>query len=81
MERRRVSLPFPFSMKDSQIIFRLPPSKIAFVKFVLEGYDHLANLTVLNPEKALLKISCYPTEEEIIKEILADFEVEFIEAY
>uniref|UniRef100_A0A832LWE4 DUF4911 domain-containing protein n=1 Tax=Caldimicrobium thiodismutans TaxID=1653476 RepID=A0A832LWE4_9BACT len=68
-------------MRSTQIVFCLNPSKIAFLKFVLEGYDHLANLTVLNPKRALLKISFYPTEEKRIKEILADFEVEFTEAH
>jgi len=34
-------------MKSKVLKVVLNPSKVAFLKFVLEGYDHLASLTVV----------------------------------
>ena len=55
----------------------MDPSQIAFLKFILEGYDHLATLTVHDASQGILQISFFPTEEEIIKEILKDFEISY----
>jgi len=63
------------TLKSAQIFFDLEPSKIALLKFILEGYDHLATLTILDSKKARLKISFYPTESPYIEEILKAFKV------
>jgi len=52
-------------------ILQISPSKIAFLKFLLEGYDHLASLTILDPKKGMIKISFYPLNEEFVNEILS----------
>ncbi|MEZ0344190.1 MAG: DUF4911 domain-containing protein [Caldimicrobium sp.] len=64
--------------KSKNFYFQIDPSKIAFLKFILEGYDHLATLTVLDRQQGIVQISFYPTEEHWIKEILKDFEVKYL---
>jgi hypothetical protein len=66
-------------VKGSLFKFIIEPSKIAFLKFILEGYDHLAILTILDPHKGFCTISFYPKEKELVQEILQDFRVEFLE--
>lgn len=63
------------SNKSKNFYFQIDPSKIAFLKFILEGYDHLATLTILDRQQGVVKISFYPTEEHWIREILKDFEI------
>lgn len=54
-------------------VIEILPKYIALFKFLLEGYDHLCLLTVLDPKKALIKISYYPTEEEFVQAFIEDF--------
>ena len=51
---------------------KLNPQKLAYLKFILEGYDHLAILSVLDSEKGLAKIYFFEKEKFLIKEILED---------
>ena len=64
-------------MRSSFLIIRLNPQKLAYLKFILEGYDHLAILSVLDPEKGLSKIHFCEKEKFLIKEILEDLKTEF----
>ncbi|MGC8872366.1 MAG: DUF4911 domain-containing protein [Caldimicrobium sp.] len=63
--------------KSKCLFFQMDPSQIAFLKFILEGYDHLATLTVHDARRGILQISFFPTEEEVIREILKDFEISY----
>lgn len=65
-------------MTGSSFIFKISPSKIAFLKFLLEGYDHLAILTILDPKKGICRVSFYPSEKELVTSVLEDFKVEFL---
>jgi len=61
----------PIQKLESEVkILHINPSKIAFLKFLLEGYDHLASLTILDPKKGIIKISFHPLNEEFVNEIL-----------
>lgn len=40
--------------------FRLAPPEIAFLRFVLEGYDGLVFLRTLDPREALVEIAYAP---------------------
>ncbi len=66
-------------MESKILRFKISPQKLVFLKFLLESLDHLALLTILEPKIAFCSISFYPTEESLIREILTDFEVEFLE--
>lgn len=63
-------------MRSSFLIIRLKSQKIAFLKFILEGYDHLAILEVIDPREGLVKIYFYKKEKSLIEEILEDLKEE-----
>jgi len=60
-------------MKSKILRAYIPSDKIAFLKFILDGYDHLALLTIKDPKKGIVEISFYPTEKEIVLDILEEF--------
>lgn len=62
----------------THITIKVPRSQIALLRFILEGYDHLATLTVLDAQNGLIKIQFPPQEEQTIREILSDFQVVYI---
>jgi hypothetical protein len=45
----------------SLLFARIPTAKIAFLKFILEGYDGLAVLTTIDREVGLIAMSYYPS--------------------
>jgi len=57
-------------------LLKVDPQKLAYLRFVLEGYDHLAILSVLEPEKGLVKIYFFERERPLIEEILEDLKGE-----
>lgn len=59
-------------MRSSFLIVKLNPKKLAYLKFILEGYDHLAILTVLDAKEGLAKIHFFESNKFLIKEILED---------
>uniref|UniRef100_A0A7C4JQ38 DUF4911 domain-containing protein n=1 Tax=Thermodesulfobacterium geofontis TaxID=1295609 RepID=A0A7C4JQ38_9BACT len=59
-------------MRSSFFLIKLNPQKLAYLKFILEGYDHLAILSVLDSKKGLAKIYFFEKEKSLIKEILED---------
>jgi hypothetical protein len=59
-------------MRSSFFLIKLNPQKLAYLKFILEGYDHLAILSVLDSKKGLAKIHFFEKEKSLIKEILED---------
>ena len=46
-------------MKCNNSEIRLEPKKIAFLKFILEGYDGLATVTTLDRKEGLVRL-IYP---------------------
>ncbi|MCS7150758.1 MAG: DUF4911 domain-containing protein [Caldimicrobium sp.] len=66
-------------MRSSWILFEIDPSQIAKLKFILEGYDHLAVLTIKDPKIALAKIWFFSTEKPLIMKILQEFKVNLLE--
>jgi len=53
----------------SEIILRINPERIYFVKFILEGYDGLAGQSTVDPKQGIIKI-CYPEEMQADVELL-----------
>lgn len=62
----------------SHLTIQIPKAEIALLRFVVEGYDHLATLIVLDPEMGTVKIHFPSAEEDTIKEILKDFKVTYL---
>jgi hypothetical protein len=49
---------------------RIPARKIAFLKFITEGYDGLAVVTTVNREKGLLALSYFPARRDELISLL-----------
>jgi len=64
-------------MQSSQLKVKINSRYLTFLKFILEGYDHLAVLTVLDGKKGLVKINFYYTQYDLIMEILEDLKERF----
>ncbi len=52
--------------------YRIHRSKIAFFKFILEGYDGLAMLTTINPERGEVLIRVAPGREAEVDTIVEE---------
>lgn len=70
-------------MNSDFLFIKILSSKISFLRFILEGYDHLATLTVIESKEGLAKLHFFKNEKELIMEILKDLKsllcIEFIE--
>lgn len=60
-------------MQSQVLKLKIPREKIAYLKFILEGYSHLALLTVENPKEGLVSLYFFPSEKDLVLEILTDF--------
>ena len=58
-------------MKTTQRLFRLDRNEIAFVKFIFEAYDGVANLSTLDREMGIIQLTIAGCEELAFK-ILED---------
>ncbi len=63
-------------MKSSWLLVKANPQKLAYLRFIFEGYDHLAILSVIDPEKALVKIHFFEKEKPLVEEILKELKTE-----
>jgi len=51
---------------------QIPPSQIVYLKFFLEGYDHLALPVVVDGKKAEIKLLIHPTEFELFVNLIKE---------
>ena len=58
--------------------FRVDPSRIYFIKFILEAYDNMAQLTTLDPDLGLIEIFVAPGFGDDFEELLADLKKQFL---
>ena len=63
-------------MKSKTLEVKLPTQFLAFFKFILEGYDHLVSLTVIDPKEAKVKLAYFYKNEKLIFEILEGLKTE-----
>ena len=59
-------------MKSLVLLLKAKPSKLAYLRFILEAYDHLVTLPVLDAKTGLIKLSFHSKN--------LPFVMEFIEA-
>jgi hypothetical protein len=52
------------------VCYRLEPLHIHYVRFVLEGYEGLALLTTLDPERGVVRLSVAPGCEADLEELM-----------
>ena len=51
---------------------RIPPDRIHYLKFILEGHDNLATLSTVDARQGLVKISYTPEVEEDLTQLLTE---------
>lgn len=57
-------------MESVFFVLKINPSYLHLFKFLLEGADHLASVTVIEGKKGLVEISFHPKNQDLIIEIL-----------
>ena len=60
LARRRKPVSLPAASASEMLLIRIAPSDTGLFRYLLEGGDNLAMLTVLDPKKALFKLLYSP---------------------
>ena len=60
----------PAAVASEALLIRIAPSDTGLFRYLLEGGDNLARLTVLDPKKALFKLLFSPHQREELMELL-----------
>jgi hypothetical protein len=63
-------------MVSSMISLKVDRNDIFYVRFILEGYDGLGNVSTKNPIEGRLAISCPVGNRDVIVEVLRALEEE-----
>ncbi len=81
-----IELIIDFKSNDLQTVrkkFRVDTSQISFLKFILEAYEGMAQLTTLDPGLGLVEIyvapGCMKDFEKIVKDLKKQMLIEVIE--
>jgi hypothetical protein len=59
-------------LRSKTLRVQTPPSQIVYLKFLLEGYDHLALPVVVDGKKAEIKLLIYSTELKILVSLIKE---------
>ena len=68
--RRRKPVDLPAAVASEALLIRIAPSDTGLFRYLLEGGDNLAMLTVLDPKKALFKLLYSPHQREELRAFL-----------
>ncbi len=68
---RRELVPAPPSLESLVFYAEVPRSEIALYRFLLEGYDNLAIMSVVDRYRAVIKLRCTPGAQRTLRELLA----------
>ncbi len=63
-----------FPLESKQKLLQIPSKYLAYFKFLLEGYDHLAYVTILDGKKGIINLCYDPKEEESIEKFVKEFQ-------
>lgn len=61
-------------MQTTQKLFRIERSEIAFVKYVFEAYDGIANLTTLDQQLGIVRLTIAPGCERLALNVMKDLQ-------
>ena len=61
-----------YMLRSRTLRVQVPPSQIVYLKFLLEGYDHLALPVVVDGKKAEIKLLIHPTELKIFVSLIKE---------
>ena len=68
--RRRKPVDLPAAVASEALLIRIAPSDTGLFRYLLEGGDNLAMLTVLDPKKALFKLLFSPHQRGEVRAFL-----------
>jgi len=57
-------------MKSKVLRVKTSSENLAKLKFILEGYDHLASITVISAPQGLAELFFHPLNEEDVLEVI-----------
>jgi len=63
--------PAPPCLASLVLYAEVPRSEIALYRFLLEGYDNLAVMSVVDRYRAVIKLRCSPDAQKELRELLA----------
>lgn len=66
------------NLKTIKKKYRVDSSKICFIKFILEAYDGMVQLTTLNPKLGLIEIFMAPGCAEDVEKIIMDLKQQML---
>lgn len=55
---------------SEHLYIRIPRRDIVFFKFILEGYDNLATMTVMDKYEAILQLAFHRTQKSEVLELI-----------
>lgn len=64
-------VPAPPSLESQVVYAEVPRSEIALYRFLLEGYDNLAIMSVVDRYRAVIKLRFTPDAQRTLRELLA----------
>jgi hypothetical protein len=56
--------------RSSRLYLRLAPKDLALCKFILEGFDNLAYLTIVDKHEAVARLTFSPDQQEEVQDFL-----------
>ena len=68
--RRRKPVSLPAASTSEMLLIRISPRDTGLFRYLLEGGDNMAMLTVLDPKKALFKLLFSPHQREDVRSFL-----------
>ena len=63
--------PAPPCLASSVLYAEVPRNEIALYRFLLEGYDNLAIMSVVDRYRAVIKLRCTPEAQKELRELLS----------
>lgn len=63
--------PAPATLESQVFYAEVPRNEIALYRFLLEGYDNLAVMSVVDRYRAVIKLRCTPDAQRTLRELLA----------
>jgi hypothetical protein len=76
---RKELFPAPACLQSRVLYAEVPRSQIALYRFVLEGYDNLAVMSVIDRYRAVIKLRCSPDAQKELREVIKSLGAKIVE--
>ncbi len=71
-KKRKIGPPLSPVTTSNYLLLQIAPDKVGMFRFLLEAYEHIAYFSVINKQKAILKIVYSPHRESAAKQMLSE---------